>query len=106
MLNEISKCKRAAIIEEVHPNCARNIGKGSIPVVGIENIPLEAAPGAIGTNEIVDGAPSFFVSLGRLLLHRRIGNYLPPEKTVQVLPRSPGHQAVRAVDIGEASMIE
>ena len=61
ILIEIGEGKRSAILEEIQPYCAGNVGKCSIPIVRIENIPLEAAPGAVGPNEFVDGTPSLFV---------------------------------------------
>src|SRR6202007_258438 len=55
ILIEIGKRKRSAVLEEVHPYCARDIGECSVPVVGIENIALESAPCAVSPNEFVDG---------------------------------------------------
>ena len=73
--------------ESPSPTSARNIGKRSIPIVRVENISLIPAPGAVGANQFVDRAPSLLVIVRWLGLVRRIGNYLPPEKTVEIFAR-------------------
>ncbi len=106
ILIEIGQGKCSAVLKKVHSYCARNIRKCSIPVVGIENIPLEPAPGAVSPNEFIDGAPSLLVVVRRLRLVRRISHHLPPKKTVQILLRDPGNHAIRNIEIRKAVMIE
>ena len=63
---EIGEGKRPAVFDEIQPYRAGNVGECSVAIVRIENISLEAAPGAVGPNEFVDGAPSLFVIRRRL----------------------------------------
>ena len=62
---KIGKGKRPAVLNEVEPNHIRHVGKCSIVIIGVTNIPLVPAPGAIGADQFVDGVPSLLVFVGR-----------------------------------------
>ena len=67
---EISQCKRPAIFDEIETHRAGDIGECSIAIVGVENIALVTAPGAIGANQFVDRIPSLLVVVRGLGLCR------------------------------------
>ena len=103
---EIGQGKRPSIFQEVQPDHRRNIGERTIAVVRVENISLVTAPRAIGSDQLINRAPSLLVVVrggGRI---RGIGNHLAPEKAVEILARGAGHHAVGDVEIGKAVMIE
>src|SRR5258708_28468681 len=107
---EICERKRAPIFQEVQPDHARDIGKRSVAIVYVENIPLVTAPTTIGANQLVNRAPSLFVAVRWLSLFRRIGDHLPPEETIQVFivvfARGAADHAIDDVEIGKAVVIK
>ena len=105
---EIGEGERAPVFEKVQTHDARDIGKCSIAVVGVENIALVAAPGAVGADQFVDRAPSLFVIVRWLGSSGRLSDYLAPEETVEVFVVGCGaaHHTVGDVEIGESLMIE
>src|SRR5258708_16401292 len=107
---EICESKRAPIFQEVQPDHARDIGKRSVAIVHVENIPLIPAPATIGADQLINRAPSLFVVVRRLSLFRRIGDHLPPEKTVQVFivvfARGTADHAIADIEIGKTVMIK
>ena len=58
---EIGESEGAAIFEEVESHRAGDIGERSVPIVRVENISLETAPGTVGADEFVDRVPSLLV---------------------------------------------
>src|ERR1700674_264372 len=103
---EVRQRKRTSIFQKVESYHARNIGERSVAIVRVENISLVTAPRAIGADQFVNRAPSLLVILRRLRFVRRIGNYLPPEKTVEVFVRGAGDHAIDDVEIGKTIMIK
>ena len=81
---EVGQSERAAVLQEIETDGARDIGKCSIAIVRVEDISLVAAPGGVGANQFVDGVPALFVIGRRLGRVRRIGDNLAPEEAVQV----------------------
>src|SRR5882757_1497783 len=79
-------------------------------IVRIEDVALIAAPGAIGTKEFVERAPSLLVFGRRLGFGGRVGNDLTPEKTVEVFVWKAAvgsrDHAVGDVDVRETVVIE
>ena len=57
----ICERKRTAVFDEVQPCSGRHIRECSVAVVGIQNVPLVAAPGRVTANQFVDGHPALFV---------------------------------------------
>ena len=103
---EIGERERSAVFDEVHAHRGRDVGKCSIPIVGIENISLVTAPGAVRTDQFVDGIPSLLVFVRRRGFVGRISHDLPPEKTVQILARRARDHSVGDIEIGKTVMIE
>src|SRR4030095_15697946 len=103
---EISQRERPAIFQKIKANSARNVRKRPVAIVRIKYIPFITAPGAIGTEEFVESAPSLFVFMSRLGFVWRIGNHTPPKKTVQVLSRGARHHSIHDVEVREAVVIE
>src|SRR5713226_2892813 len=105
---EIRECERTPIFQKVQPYHARDIGECSIAIVRVENISLVPAPRAICAEQLVNRAPSVFVVLRGLSLVRRIGNHLPPEKTVQVFvfARGAAYHAIGDVEVEKTIMIK
>jgi len=58
---KIGERERTAVFNEVEPYRGRYIREGAIPIVGIENVPFIAAPGAVGADQFVDCSPALFV---------------------------------------------
>ena len=58
---EIGERERPAILDKVQAHCARDVGKGAIPVVRVKNVALVPAPCAIRADEFVDRVPTLFV---------------------------------------------
>src|SRR5882762_9693314 len=79
-------------------------------IVRIEDIALVAAPGAIGTEEFVERAPSLLVFGGRFRSAGGVCNDLAPEKAVEVVSWraviGSGDHAVGDIEIGKAVVIE
>src|SRR5207253_6480578 len=78
----------------------------SVSVVCEENITLESAPGGIGADEFINGAPALFILRSELGFHGRISNHLPPKETVQVVTRGTRDHAIRDVKIGKGVMVK
>ncbi len=106
ILIEVGESKRSAILEKVQPHRAGNVGKCSIPIIRVKNIALEAAPGAVGPNEFVDGTPSLLVIMGGLWPDPANWQPLAARKNCSGLRASPGNHAIRNVEIGKAVVIE
>ena len=79
---EIGQAKSSSVFHEIHANYSGDIGKNSVAIIGIKNISLVAAPGAIGSNQFIDCIPSLLVRLGSASFVGRARHYLSPEKTV------------------------
>src|ERR1700730_655654 len=75
-------------------------------VVLVKDVAFKATPSAIGTNKFIDGVPSLLVIGIRLGIFWRIGDHLPPKKTVQVISAGSGNHAVGNVEGREAIMIK
>ncbi len=103
---EIGEGEGPPVRHEIQTDHGRNVGKRSVPIVGIENISLVAAPGTIGTDEFVDGIPTLLVFVRSAGLVGGRSYNLPPEETVEILTRWARDHAVRDIEIGEAVVIE
>src|SRR5579872_2927695 len=103
---KIGQGKSPPILQEVEASGRGNIGKSLISDVGIENVALKPAPGAVGADKLVDGIPPLLVSVRRPDLLRRIGHHLPPEKAVQVLARETGDHAIRDIEVKKTVVVE
>src|SRR5579863_212486 len=103
---KIGERESAAILDKIQTHRAGNIGKRAIPIVGVEHIPLISAPGRVRANEFVDRAPSLFIVVRQPGFVWRIGYYLPPKETVQILVRRTRDHAIRNVKIREAVVVK
>src|SRR5580692_9599694 len=107
---EICQCERPSILEKVQAQNARYIRKRSVPIVCIEYVPLEPAPGAVSADQFVQRVPSLFIIMRRRRNAGRIGNHLPPKKAVQVFhlgwTRWARDHTVRDVKIRESVVIK
>src|SRR5271157_3351603 len=67
----VGQHEAAAVIDKIQTDYAGNFGERAIPVVQKEDIPLEAIPGGIRADQLVNRVPSTFVALRRGGVPRR-----------------------------------
>ena len=103
---KVGQRERTAVFDEVYSHGPGDIGKGSIAIVGVENVSFVAAPGSIRPDQFIESVPSLLVVLRGLRFGRGVRNHLPPEKTVQVSSRWSRHHAIGNVQVGKTVMIE
>ena len=103
---EVAEGKCPPILRKIQADGPGHIGKSSVSVVCEENITLESAPGGIGADEFINGAPALFILRSELGFHGRISNHLPPKETVQVVTRGTRDHAIRDVKIGKGVMVK
>src|SRR5271157_5007572 len=75
-------------------------------MVDVDYVALIAAPGVIGTDQFIDGVPALFIVLRWLGGVGGIGDNLPPEEAVEVVPDWAGNHSVGDVEIGKTIVIE
>ena len=103
---EIGQSKASPILDEIEPGDAGDVRESSVAIIQIKNIPFKAAPGAVRANQFVDGVPTQLVGARRLGALRRIGDHLPPEKTIEIFAAGAGDHAVGNIKIRETVVIE
>ncbi len=79
---KIGEGKRSGIFEKVQTYGSGDVRKRPVAIVRVEGIALVSAPGAVGTNQLIERVPSLFVVVCGLGFGGRICHDLSPEEAV------------------------